>query len=786
MGYWQRNDSKRRLWFDPVDNKWKRDGPKWVPSKKQPAIFEPPPTTIPPQRTLAINWQFNQLERGYPERTQCTDIKVIAGLVQDQDYTGTGSFYNAIYPLQPAFPDTQFVDLDKWSEPVWSLVQAESSPPDVIPIRGSWQEARIAAEQPPYVSWFNNPSEPVPLGHKDNLGQVGDMDPQYLGTNTLTNNHPILMVNWTRMAETPNDVRKVTLGMSSSYTADGEEPEPYYAVWPMCFDAGGFQDTADPTDYDLWRWEFVGISTPSPGEFWSKDQLVPAQYVQGLDGSFQGPKVTTVSYEYTLRANNTTISHDWEYFPTGNWQVDIHRVTRTFVSDPAAEPVEIFLTENEAPVLDPEIDTVNLVEEGIERVQYFHYYELTSADGQKAIFEATVEYNLESQLPPLNRTVTKQGTSFTVDLADGIEGPWENLVLPYDTWSLDETTGILTVAFDNPPTETWTETVTFDAWSNADQSGRKFNFTIIGEITPVTTIGVPEIELNSSMALIGFPAVSNPLDGDTAQLHDRFQWDNYQLFRTRSTATSPTLHELQMLSYYEADAPSTQYISRFSSAADKSGTTYRRFIEGFGSGRTYLDATPRSDWVANGAVYSPVGIQVADIPGTVPDGWMVAGITFTLPAETEIFWTGFERVITPTHVYHTPSAQDVFVADTVVPPRADLFGGDVPRLGPGGWNMLQVTEPADFYIPKTPTVLKNLIQVSFQGGLNTRSPNEQFHIGANTGGQRITQKRMSFFNPAPGGNLLDDGADPNNWQFRVGGMGGRFKTFVGFIYETDG
>ena len=324
MGYWQQNNNKRK-WYDPVSGTWKRDHSLWVPTRK--AITNPPqiPPNDPPEqlRTLQILWQFNQYQTGYINRTTCTPVNVVP-TAYDQVIVGAPDFYNAIYPLFPGYPDTDFADEKYWGPPKWRLVEIGPIPPKPVPLQPTWQLARFYAESPQYVSWFENPNQPVPLGHRDTLGQIGPMDPQYLGTNTITSPGPVLLVNWERMKLTPNDIRKVQIEMTSTFDKPGEQKQTYTAVWPICFNPGSNEIGPPPANYDRFQFISEGSVDNDPTTF-PYDALAASSF-GGVDVTEKN--VDPIIDKFTLPFGANDLTHDWGYEEIRGFQVDLHVVVR--------------------------------------------------------------------------------------------------------------------------------------------------------------------------------------------------------------------------------------------------------------------------------------------------------------------------------------------------------------------------------------------------------------------------------------------------------------------------
>lgn len=789
MGYWQQNNNKRK-WYDPVSGTWKRDHSVWVPTSD--AVTNPPqdPPNDPPEqlRTLQTLWQYNQYQTGYINRTTCTPVNLVP-MAYDQPIPTNADFYNAIYPLYPGYPDTELNDVQYWGPPKWRLIEVGGIPPKEIPLQPSWELARFYAESPQYVSWFENPNQPVPLGHRDSLGQVGPMDPQYLGTNTLTSPGPVLLVNWEKMSLTPNDIRKIQIEMTSTFDKPGEQKQTYTALWPICFNAGSNEIGPPPSVYDSFQFISEGSVDTDPATF-NYDALAPSTFG---DIEVTEVNVDPIIDKFNLPFGANELTHDWGYEGIRGFQVDLHVVVRETFSASGSIPVEIFRTEDEQPNSNPPADVYTILSD-VTEIRYTHTFDLTNAAGKRAQLVVQVVYCPTANPPPVVIPIPIDAGPGTFDFVQYLK----------DNNPGDEADIDASVFEDQPPNGTGIVAFTGTTPGVADieylflqsQVGdtEAIGILVTGPFGPKNYIvnfiiqepppDPPEFQTITSTKFFSdttFTQGSVQLMTDTANEATHDTWDQFlNTVLELKPASANNYIDVYIPCYIRADtafnaALTIRTMSDMTGAAnigvtwrklDGSETSVHSKAWGFNAGTGFwqMSVTRENNMRGVGATLDEWGFLKYRI----------------FPVGTQQCVLENATVVGKPDSSTLLSCADAFVADlTGGRTPAELFGSQPAQLGPGGWETTVTnTSVCEFQIPKADT-LGDMIFLEFQGGVrvypNGPASGHQNLIGTTTGAARMSSDRipLSFALPT---------SDATWWRFAIGIQPGANARIAGFRY----
>lgn len=323
MGYWQENENKRRLWYDPVDGSWKRDRSKWVPTKKQttfteqvfPAQLQP---WSPPQ--MEINTVFGSTIKGYYERQACINIYSNGDYAPGDTVLETNA-YNMVIPIKAGYANFENPELRNYVlQPNWKI-KSDTDPNIQYQIYSSFEDARARAASVPYYALYINPSQYVPLGHQTNVNDWQPNDPNGLVDRFQWSDGPVLVVNWEELnANTPvgNNQFGVIEVTNTFIDPVTSQQYPLSARFPFCLFPNGTPapPIQDLNDKDVFLWNYRGNPDPTDVDI--------TELVQDSDGTlFEFPnennpkQCTETTYETTFTINTADsdngIWHQWGY-----------------------------------------------------------------------------------------------------------------------------------------------------------------------------------------------------------------------------------------------------------------------------------------------------------------------------------------------------------------------------------------------------------------------------------------------------------------------------------------
>lgn len=412
MGYWQENENKRRLWYDPVDGSWKRDRSKWVPTKKQttfteqvfPAQLQP---WSPPQ--MEINTVFGSTIKGYYERQACINIYSNGDYAPGDQVLETNA-YNMVIPFKAGYANFENPELRNYVlQPKWKI-SSDTDPNIQYLIYNSFEEARARAASVPYYALYINPNQYVPLGHQTNVNDWQPNDPNGLVDRFAWTEGPVLVVNWEELnANTPvgNNqfgVLEVTNTFIDPVTS---QTYPLSARFPFCLFPNGTPapPIQDFNDKDVFLWNYRGNPDPTDVDI--------TELVQDSDGTLfefpneNNPKTCDeTNYETTFTINTLDgengIWHQWGY-RQDFVEVYTEQVIKQVYGDFGGNENQL-LSETIIRNFDrnQQLDSGNNIHTwgpGEKYVLYTHIYDVINTTGGQACTVYKVRYNRDTTPP---------------------------------------------------------------------------------------------------------------------------------------------------------------------------------------------------------------------------------------------------------------------------------------------------------------------------------------------------------------------------------------------------
>lgn len=349
MGYWQENGQKRRLWFDPVDNRWRRDGSKWIPTKKAKNTSQLPVPEPPYVPALGIKSAFGNRICGYQGRLNQWNIypsnKTIGAAVDEIDA------YNAYMPLKHDFPSTPIGNEGDygpvtwnvtWPGPGWTTAGNATFPARTFEATrdsvNNWSNAS------PYnitgcatMFWSQNfPGQYYPLGHQTTMNNWDVNDPQHNDTNALRwDEGPMLIWSWERVSQLapPPDFDLITIQAECTWTnpLDSNDVRQIYSQlpikwWSIPYTSPGIPKYPPKGDAGFFKFHIFGTNQNgeqrqadwSPSGGW--DQMDPDYWIAPFK-KFQ-----------TFQNTTAAIEHSWDWNDTYN-EVFAHTISVQYGGD---------------------------------------------------------------------------------------------------------------------------------------------------------------------------------------------------------------------------------------------------------------------------------------------------------------------------------------------------------------------------------------------------------------------------------------------------------------------